>query len=232
MENKRKGNLILVVILIIVVAFAIYAYMRFQDKNKTDQDTNTVSIEEQIDTDIANGALTSYGYGGVEKIGYINYEDAVDKMIEFYNDSDGESMAAMMDFAANAVYEHKGVENFDENVYKLITDAENYKDEYFNDSLIIMTAMLQEQEKAYIESINDYKVKMKLEELSELKQVEGSKFLYEATAKITIDDKVEDEKFNSNTKIIFTSYDGGKSYYILRMEEVVAEGEKEATEQK
>ena len=44
--------------------------------------------------------------------------------------------------AAYSVYDHKGLENFDENLYTLVTDAENYKDEYYNDSLIIMSSML------------------------------------------------------------------------------------------
>ena len=229
MENKRKGNLILIFILIIVIAFAIYAYSRFQNKNNPDQAINTIPIEEQIQADIEDGVLTCYGYGGVEKIGYINYEDAVNQMIKAYNESDGEAMASMMDFAANDVYMHKGLENFDENLYQLVTDAENYQDEYYNNSLIIMCSMLLANEENYIASLDEYKVNMELEDLSELKQVENSKFLYEATAKITIDDETEDEKFNSNTKITFISYDGGKSYYILRMDEATDTNEEAET---
>lgn len=220
MKDKKLGNIILVFILILVVGFAIYAYTKFDNKNKQDAEAELIPVEEQIATDIKNGAITCYGYGGVEKIGFLNYEDAVNKIIEFYNNSDGESMASIMDFAANAVYEHKGLENFDENLYKLVTDAENYKDEYFNDSLIIMSEMLKRQEKNYISSLDEYKVKMKLEEFSELKKVEGSQFLYETIAKIKIDDKIEKQDFNSNTKITLISYDGGKSFYVLRMDEV------------
>lgn len=223
MENKKKGNIILVIVLIFVIGFAIYAYIRFDNKNKQEAQANLIPVEEQIATDIKNGAITCYGYGGVQKIGFLNYEDAINKVIEFYNDSDGESMASMMDFAGNAVYEHKGLDNFDENLYKLVTDAENYKDEYYNDSLIIMSTMLKKQEEAYIEALDKYKVKMKLEELSELKQVEGSQFLYETTAKIKIDDKTEKKEFNSNTKFTLISYDGGKSFYILRMDEIPEE---------
>lgn len=231
MKEKNIFNVVLVIILVLAISFAVYAYIRFDNKNKQEEQAKLIPVEEQIATDIKNGAITCYGYGGVEKIGFLNYEDAVDKIIEFYNDADGESMASIMDLAAYSVYDHKGLENFDENLYTLVTDAENYKDEYYNDSLIIMSSMLKRSEENYINDINNYNVKMKLEGLSELEKVEGSQFLYQTIAKIKIDDKTEDKVYNSNTKITLISYDGGKSFYVLRMDEVL-ENENNQNEEK
>ena len=75
MNNERKSNIILLIILIIVIVFGVFAYIRYQ---KGIQKTNT---ETDKSKDIE---LTSYTYGGVEKTSYMKYNEAVDKMINFY----------------------------------------------------------------------------------------------------------------------------------------------------
>ena len=72
----------------------------------------------------------------------------------------------------------------------------------------------------FIESVNKLKFKMKLKDLSDLKQVEGSKYLYEAIANININDKTNKMNVDSKTRIIFISYDNGKSFYLLKTESV------------
>ena len=126
----------------------------------------------------------------------------------------------MIDFAARDVLEHKGLEKFDENLYKMVTDVENYEDEYYNNSLVIMNTYLQTSEKTFIEDANNYKVKMTLGEISELKQVENSKYLYEATAKIKINDKTAKKKYDTTSKITFVSYNEGESFYIIKSEAI------------
>lgn len=211
MNNERKSNIILLIILIIVIVFGVFAYIRYQ---KGIEKTNT---ETDKSKDIE---LTSYTYGGVEKTSYMKYNEAVDKMIKFYNKSDGKSLASMKDFAAEAVYDHKGIKDFDSNLYTLVTDVYNYKDDYYANSLVVMCSTLLNEENMLIESTNKGKVKMKLKDLSELKQVEDSKYLYEAIAMINIDDKTNKIKVDAKTRIIFISYDRGKSFYLLKTERI------------
>lgn len=211
MNNERKSNIILLIILIIVIILGIFAYIRYQkgiEKTRLQDDKNTTSQME----------LTCYTYGGVNKTAYMTYKDVTNKMIEFYNNSDGSSLASMKDFAAEAVYDHKGIKEFDDNLYTLVTDAQNYKDEYYNDSLVIMCSSILNGENNFIESVNKLKVKMKLKDLSDLKKVDGSKYLYEAIANININDKTNKMNVHSKTRIIFISYDNGKSFYLLKTE--------------
>ncbi len=211
MNNERKSNIILLIILIIVIILGIFAYIRYQkgiEKTRLQDEKNDTRQME----------LTCYTYGGIEKTAYMNYKDTINKMIEFYNNSDGSSLASMKDFAAEAVYDHKEIKEFDDNLYTLVTNAQNYKDEYYNDSLVIMCSSILNGENNFIESVNKLKVKMKLKDLSDLKQVEGSKYLYEAIANININDKTNKMNVDSKTRIIFISYDNGKSFYLLKTE--------------
>lgn len=212
MKRETKGILILVFVLIIVIAFGVYAYIRY-DKNLKNTNIPVEEKEEEVD-------VTCYSYGGVNKVAYLNYQDAIKAYVKAYNDSNGEALASMIDFAARDVLEHKGLEKFDENLYKMVTDVENYEDEYYNNSLLIMNTYLQTSEKTFIEDANNYKVKMTLGEISELKQVENSKYLYEATAKIKINDKTAKKKYDTTSKITFVSYNEGESFYILKSEAI------------
>ena len=213
MKKFKKSNLILLFIFLLVVLFGIFAYSRY----RVSQTKKAMAIAEQNKLPVE---LTCYSYGGVEKVGYLNYKVAVDSLIAAYNSSNGEALAAMIDFAAEDVLRLKGLEHFDENIYKLITDAENYKEPYYNESFLIMCTFFQNNEANFIEAANKHKVKMELKELSDLTKVEESKYLYEATAKIKIKDKTLKKTYNSNSKITFISYNEGKSYYIVKVEEV------------
>ena len=72
MKEKNIFNVVLVIILVLAISFAVYAYIRFDNKNKQEEQAKLIPVEEQIATDIKNGAITCYGYGGVEKIGFLN----------------------------------------------------------------------------------------------------------------------------------------------------------------
>lgn len=217
MKRETKGIIVLILILVLVIAFGVYAYIRY---NKNIEKSKAIAEEKENE----NVELTCYSYGGVNKTAFLNYQDAIKTYVKCYNESNGEGLASMIDFAANDVLSHKGLEKFDENLYSMVTDVVNYKDDYYNNSLVIMNSYLQTSEAAFIKQANEYKVKMELGKISELKQVENSKFLYEATAKIKINDKTAKKKYDTNTKITFISYDEGKTFYILKSE--VIEDEK------
>ena len=216
MKKVRKENIVLVIVLILVIIFVVVGYLRYEKYEKDKQAAEEANAQEDL-------ALDCYGYGGVEKRAYFDYKDLVDELITCYNECNGEEIAKSVDFAANAVLVHKGIEKFDENLYTLVTDAENYKDDYYANSMVVMCAMLLDDENEFIDNVNNYKVDIKLEELSDLAPVEGSKYLFAATAKMKINDKEKKQKFDSTAIINFITYDEGKTYYLLKVEENKAE---------
>ena len=212
MKEERKSNIVLLIVLIIIIILGIFSYRRYQ----------RVSHESENQAN-QNVILTGYTYGGVDKVGHESCKDLVKTMIALSNKSDGESLAAITDFAAADVYNRYYADGkFDEKLYKMITDVEGYvgEEEYYVNSLSVLCAMLRKGEEEYISQTKKTKVKMTLEDLGKEYSLNGSKFLYEAEATIKVNDKNNKKITRNKVKIHFITYDEGKTWYLLNIENV------------
>lgn len=215
MKEERKSNIVLLIVLVIIIVLGVFSYQRYQRVMKA-------SEEQQKENQI----LTGYTYGGVDKTGFDTCKDLVDTMIKNQNSANGEILASITDFAAADVYNRYYEDGkFDERLYKMITDVEGYvaDEEYYVNSLSVMCAMLLRGEQEYITAANASKVEMELEELGEEYSLKDSKFLYEAEATIKVNDKKAKKKTRNKVKIHFITYDEGKTWYLINVENVEVE---------
>lgn len=162
-KKKIFVNLLLCVILLAIVAGGVIVYRKYEDQRRQEE--------------LENIQLIDIGYGSeVSQIGYENASAILNHFINAYNNSDGESLVAIMDLVSTYIYSEYGESEFDNKYVEILSNPSEYED------LIIMQTSLKQEEAALIQGMEENSVQLTLVDNSEIEDV--SKYLSKMTAEI------------------------------------------------
>ena len=162
-KKKIFVNLLLCVILLAIVAGGVIVYRKYEDQRRQEE--------------LENIQLIDIGYGSeVSQIGYENASAILNHFINAYNNSDGESLVAIMDLVSTYIYSEYGESEFDNKYVEILSNPSEYED------LIIMQTSLQQEEAALIQGMEENSVQLTLVDNSKIEDV--CKYLSKMTAEI------------------------------------------------
>lgn len=164
MKKNNLVNVLLLFVFLALIATIVFFTMRISDTKKADEATK-VELKEVL----YDSAVTPVS---------VNSEDMlISTFINGYNNSDGATVAQLMNLPATYIYsECKEESEFDKKYEEKMTG------EIPADELILMQYSLKQEETMMINNINELKVQLTLIERSDFKDI--SKYLAKLTAQI------------------------------------------------